>query len=269
MTSPVTTISSKKKIRDAKKMLTRLKLKGLPVTEGKRLIGMITMGDVRKALKYRFGHASVKGYMSRYLVTVKPNTPLHVIQKLMLEKNIGRIPVLKNRKLVGIVTRTDVLKSVHREIFKKHKFSRKRREQFNISSKMKKILPKEILRILHDIGRKAQEEEVRVFVVGGFVRDILLGVKNFDLDIVVEGNAISFGRKMADFYKGSLVAYRKFGTSTVVMKWPKGLRKPSGAGPRFKIDFATARKEAYEKPAALPTVEFSSLKDDLQRRDLQ
>ena len=72
---------------------------------------------------------------------------------------------------------------------------------------------------------------------------------------------------MADFYKGSLVAYRKFGTSTVVMKWPKGLRKPSGAGPRFKIDFATARKEAYEKPAALPTVEFSSLKDDLQRRD--
>lgn len=278
MSFPVKVISADKKIKDAKKMLEKFRLKGMPVTKGKKIIGMITTIDIRKAMKYRYDHASVKGYMSRSVITIKPDTPVHVIQGIMFEKKIGRLPVMKNRKLVGIVTRTDVLKSVHRDIFVKHKPFAKRRARFNISMKMKKILPKEILKILHAIGRHANREGYRVFVVGGFVRDMLLGVKNFDLDIVIEGDAISFGRKIANFFKGSLVAYRKFGTSTVVMNWPRGVGRPGPVGnsiskgasrarPKFKIDFATARKESYEKPAALPTVKFSSLKDDLQRRD--
>ena len=267
MKSPVKVITADKKIIDVKKMLERLGLKGVPVMEKNKIIGMITLGDIRKALKYRYAQASVKGYMSRSIITIKPNVPLHMIQKIMFEKKVGRLPVLKNKKLVGIVTRTDVLKSVHKDIFGKHKPFRKKGAQFNISTKMKRVLPSEILKILHTIGRCANRAGYRAFVVGGFVRDILLGVKNFDIDIVVEGDAISFGRKLANLYKASLVAYRKFGTSTVVMDWPKGIHRPSGAGPKFKIDLATARKESYEKPAALPTVEFSSLKDDLQRRD--
>lgn len=267
MSSPVRVISADKKIKDARKMLEKLRLKGAPVMEKKKLIGIITLNDIRKALKHRYGHASVKGYMSRSVITIKPDTPLHMIQKTMFDRNIGRLPVIKNKKLSGIVTRTDVLKSVHRDIFKKSKPFEKKRVRLNISTKLERLLPKEILKMLHVIGKCANREGYRAFVVGGFVRDILLSVKNFDLDIVVEGDAISFGRKVADLYKGSLVVYRKFGTSTVVMNWPKGVRKPNGAGPKFKIDFATARKESYERPAALPTVKFSSLKDDLQRRD--
>lgn len=268
MTRNVKTIPVDKKIMEAKRMLDKLRMKGAPVTKNSRIVGIITSSDIRKALRYRYGHASVKGYMSRSVVTIKPDTPIHVMQKIMFEKDIGRLPVLKNRKLVGIVTRTDVLKSVHRDIFRKQSpLRRKRRARFNISSKMKKVLPGEILRLLHAIGRLADKEGFRAFVVGGFVRDIILGVRNFDMDIVVEGDAISFGRKAADLLGGSLVVYHKFGTATVVMGWPKLLRRPVGAGPKFKIDFATARKESYEKPAALPTVEFSSLKDDLQRRD--
>ncbi len=267
MNSPVRVISANKKIIDAKNALERFRLKGMPVMENNKLIGMITASDIRKALKYRYGHASVKGYMSRSVITVKPNTPLHIIQKIMFEKGVGRLPVLKGRKLMGIVTRTDVLKSVHKDIFGKHASLKRKHARLNISAKMKEILPKQILNILHTIGSSANEDRYRVFVVGGFVRDILLGVKNFDIDIVIEGDAISFGRKLAKILKGSLVIYRKFGTSTVIMDWPKGIRKPNRARPRFKIDFATARKESYEKAAALPTVEFSPLKDDLERRD--
>ncbi len=267
MNSPVKVISANKKIIDARNALERFRLKGMPVMENNKVIGIITATDIRKALKYRYGHASVKGYMSRSVITVEPNTPLHVIQKIMFENGVGRLPVLKGRKLVGIVTRTDVLKSVHKDIFGKHAPLKRKRARLNISVKMKEILPKQILNILHTIGSSANEDGYRAFVVGGFVRDILLGVKNFDIDIVIEGDAISFGRKLAKILKGSLVIYKKFGTSTVVMDWPKGIRKPKGAKPRFKIDFATARKESYEKPAALPTVEFSPLKDDLQRRD--
>jgi len=267
MSFPVKVISADKNIKEAKRILKKLNLKGAPVVKKKKIIGIITMTDIRKAMKNRYGHASVRGYMSRSVVTIKPDTPLHVIQRIMFERGLGRLPVLKSSRLAGIVTRTDVLKSVHRDIFRKHGSVRKKQMRFNISSKMKRILPKKIMNLLHAIGLDANRRRYRAFVVGGFVRDMLLGRKNFDIDIVIEGDAIAFGKRIADLFKGSLVAYPKFGTSTVVMDWPKGVRKCGGAEAKFKIDFATARKESYEKPAALPTVLFSSLKDDLQRRD--
>jgi len=282
MSTPVKTIPSDQKIRSAKKVLKKLRLKGAPVIEKGRMIGVITLNDIQKAMKHHYEHASVKGYMSRSVITVSPDVPLHLIQKIMFEKNIGRLPVLKKKKLIGIVTRTDVLKTVHRDIFEKAEPLKKRRTRFNISTKMKKMLPREILKILHTIGGTADLEGLRAFVVGGFVRDLLLGVKNFDIDIVLEGDAISFGKKIAKLLNGSYVAYKKFGTSSVVINWPKGLRIPGTSnltlrqaqgrpehnrGAKFKLDFATARKESYEKPAALPTVQFSLLKDDLHRRD--
>jgi tRNA nucleotidyltransferase (CCA-adding enzyme) len=254
MRSPVRVISADKTIKEAKKMLEKLRLKGAPVMEKNKIVGVITARDIAKALKYRYGHASVKGYMARNVITTGPNAPLHAIQKLMFEKNIGRLPVVKNKKLVGIITRTDVLKSVHREIFAPGRPIGRRRSRFDLSAKMGKILPGQILAVLRAIGRLANRHGYRAFVVGGFVRDILLNVRNLDIDIVVEGDAIAFGRRLARLYKGSLVAYEKFGTATVVTD-------------KFKIDLATARKESYAKPAALPTVEFSSIKDDLERRD--
>ena len=267
MSVQVKTISDDKKIKEAKIILKKFNLKGAPVVKGEKIVGILTLGDIQKALKNKYAHASVKGYMSRQVISIKSDTPLHIIQKIMFEKNIGRLPVEKGNKLIGIVTRTDVLKSVHRDIFKKHSFFKKRREMFNISSKLKRLLPKEVLNILKSIGQKADKLNCRAFVVGGFVRDIILGVKNFDIDIVIEGDAIAFGREIAKLYKADFVAYDNFGTSTVIAEWPRGVQKPLSAGPKLKIDFATAREESYAKPAALPTVKFSSLKNDLARRD--
>jgi tRNA nucleotidyltransferase (CCA-adding enzyme) len=125
--------------------------------------------------------------------------------------------------------------------------------------------------ILKKIEKDANSLGYSAFIVGGTVRDIILGVRNFDLDIVVEGppdrtpgeqgsviragDAIRLGRLIARGLSGTIVIHERFGTCTVVAK--DGL----------KIDFATARKEAYERPGALPTVESSSIKDDLARRD--
>ncbi len=267
MTYPVKTISGDKNIGEAKKALDRLGVKGAPVIKNRRMIGMITMGDIRKALKYHYVRASVRGYMSSPVITIAPTAPVHLIKGMMFKNDIGRIPVLRNKKVVGIITRTDVLKSVHRDIFGKQT-RRKRKGSgagFNISTRMRRVLPGGIVNLLRAIGRLADRTGFRVFVVGGFVRDILLGAGNFDIDIVVEGDAISFGRKAAGLLKGSLVVYPKFGTATVVTGLPGNARKSAAA--KLKIDFATARKESYEKPAALPNVKFSSLKDDLQRRD--
>ncbi len=267
MSQPVKTISINNKVNQTKRLFDRLKIEGTPCIEKGKMVGIVTRNDLNKALKYNFGHSRVKGYMRTKVISIKENTPLHIIQKIMFEKNVGRLPVLKKAKLVGIVTRTDVLKRVHGDLFGKRDVSTRRQLTFSLSGKMRKVLPKEILRILKLIGKMSRKAGYRSFAVGGFVRDILLGVKNFDIDIVLEGNAIEFGSLLAKKLKGSLVLHRKFGTATVVIDWPKGLERPPLAGPKFKIDLAQARRETYERPAALPTVRFSSLKNDLSRRD--
>ncbi|MBU4377215.1 MAG: CCA tRNA nucleotidyltransferase [Candidatus Omnitrophica bacterium] len=119
------------------------------------------------------------------------------------------------------------------------------------------LLPKDILLIVNKIAKLAEKGGYKAYLVGGLVRDILLGVKNMDLDIVVEGDGPAFAALCAHKIGAALVVHKKFGTASLIMR-----KKP-----RIKIDIATARREFYEKPAALPLVEFSSIKDDLQRRD--
>ena len=117
-------------------------------------------------------------------------------------------------------------------------------------------LPKEVLGRVKFIGSVADEMHMNAYVVGGFVRDLLLGAKNnFDLDIVVEGDGIAFARELSGKLNGRLAHHKAFGTATVV------------AQDNSKIDIATARKEIYEFPAALPKVTPGAIKDDLGRRD--
>jgi tRNA nucleotidyltransferase (CCA-adding enzyme) len=125
----------------------------------------------------------------------------------------------------------------------------------NLSKKMSSLLPLKAVSLLKKIGRVSNSAGYPAFVVGGLVRDLILGVRNLDLDIVVEGDAIRLGHSLAAKLGTSIVVHKKFGTCSLITK------------DRMKIDLATARKEVYEKPASLPVVEFSSLKDDLIRRD--
>ncbi|MFH1790747.1 MAG: CBS domain-containing protein [Candidatus Omnitrophota bacterium] len=275
MTSPVRTIPVSWSVEQAEKMLNRFFIKGAPCLDSKKLAGIITKGDIAKAVRHGLGHSRVTGYMRRKVVTIRENAPVHVIQKIMFEKDIGRLPVIRKGKVVGIVTRTDVLKKIYGEMFRAgRKDDRVRRQGrdsrgviMNLGGRMEALLPPAIMKLLRRVGKEAEAAGYMSFAVGGFVRDVMLGVKNFDLDIVVDGNAIEFGKRLERKLSGRLVVHRKFGTATLVMGWPKGLRKPPLAGDRFKMDLATARKEKYERPAALPKVEFSSLKDDLSRRD--
>jgi tRNA nucleotidyltransferase (CCA-adding enzyme) len=94
-----------------------------------------------------------------------------------------------------------------------------------------------------------------VYLVGGIVRDLFLRVANLDIDIVVEGDGITFAGMLVKEMGGRMKTHQKFGTAVVML--PNGL----------KLDIATARLEYYESPAALPTVELSSIKKDLYRRD--
>ncbi len=137
----------------------------------------------------------------------------------------------------------------------------------NVSNELNRMLPKKLMGLIKVIGLEADKSNLAVFLVGGFVRDLLLGAVNNDLDIVVEGDAIRFMEQLACKIQGKVVRHKKFGTGTIVMERPKWLPLARDESAKFKIDIASAREETYKKPAALPTVKFSSLKEDLYRRD--
>ena len=125
----------------------------------------------------------------------------------------------------------------------------------NVQRLIEERVPPDVREALRLVGEVADEAGFPVYLVGGIVRDLFLRVTNLDVDIVVEGDGIIFAGMLVKNAGGRMKAHQKFGTAVVVL--PNGL----------KLDIATARLEYYESPAALPTVELSSIKKDLYRRD--
>jgi tRNA nucleotidyltransferase (CCA-adding enzyme) len=109
--------------------------------------------------------------------------------------------------------------------------------------------------LLHAAACTADSQGVRVYAVGGFVRDVLLGVPDEDLDLTVEGDGVALARHLAATIDGLCKGPSAFGTAVVI------------ARDGHRIDVATARRETYKHPAALPTVEPGTIRDDLVRRD--
>jgi tRNA nucleotidyltransferase (CCA-adding enzyme) len=116
-------------------------------------------------------------------------------------------------------------------------------------------LPPTIVRLLRRLGRLADEEGIGLYLVGGVVRDLLLKRSNWDLDLTVEGEGISFARLVADRYGAGIALFERFATARLIL--PNGL----------KVDIASTRRESYANPAALPDVRTASLDEDLFRRD--
>ena len=121
-----------------------------------------------------------------------------------------------------------------------------KKQIYNLDGKLVKIIKR--------IGRLAEEKKIRAFLVGGFVRDIFLNIKNFDVDIVVERDGISFAHQLSRVLKLEITTHRRFGTAVLFC-------------PGLKIDITTFRKETYSYPGSLPVVSGGSLMDDLARRD--
>ncbi|MDP3786482.1 MAG: CBS domain-containing protein [Candidatus Omnitrophota bacterium] len=227
------------------------------IRDGNQIAGIAALKDLDKAISRGFGHSRIKGYMSGKIFPVKADTSAYTIQDIIYEKGVGCVPVFDGAKLLGIVTRSDLLRAFHARLFEKPRGKPSGRlYTLNLTSKIKRSFPKKMAELLKLIGRTADDMEFSAFAVGGFVRDLLLGVENLDIDIVIEGNAIEFTKRLAKEFCGSYVYHKRFGTATVFF--------PGG---KFKIDVAMTRTEIYERPAALPTVKFGPIENDLFRRD--
>lgn len=260
MSFPVRSVTPKDTVEDAWWMLMKYGHSGLPVIHRGILEGIISRRDLEKAKHHGLSHAPVKGFMSRRVEMVRTDTSFNEIEAIMVEKDIGRLPVTDDRgKMLGIVTRTDVLKTRHNKESSKVPLGGGRGKQLKNIEDLNKLintrLPKKIQGLLFLLGQKADSQGFKLYAVGGFVRDLMLGMNNFDIDLVVEPDAIEFAREINRFLDGRIIVYEQFGTAKILLR--DGLR----------LDFATARTEFYIQPGAVPQVELSNIKQDLYRRD--
>lgn len=267
MSSPVRTIRPEATINEAHRILLRYGHSGLSVVnEQDQLVGIISRRDLDIALHHGFGHAPVKGYMATNVRAITPATPLAEIQELMLKWDIGRLPVVDQGNLVGIVTRTDVLRHLHRLTPEPPQITQVRDR---LQVQLHKLLTPRYLDILQQAAKVADRLNLQLYLVGGTVRDFLLNLATDDLDLVVDGNhplvtdgeepegwGVKLARSLQDIYPDTkLEVHGKFQTSALT--WADGLW----------IDIATARTEFYPYPAAMPEVAASSIQQDLYRRD--
>lgn len=258
MTSPVITIKPGASLKEAGDAMTRYNVNVLPVVDKKGFLGIISREEVQKAQFHDLGHAPVSQYMTSDVLTATPGMALPEIETAMVEHNQRFFPVLEEGRVVGAITRTDILRSLHDRLVRRPSPAEPEPVEPSsrgVQSLLREKLPSSILDILKTAGKVAQEMGFSAYLVGGVVRDLLLAYENLDIDIVVEGDGIAFAQKLAARYQGRVKAHQKFGTAVVQL--------PDGR----KFDIATARTEYYEHPGALPKVELGSIKKDLYRRD--
>ena len=257
MSNPVKTVSSDTKIEEVAKIILRYGHTGLPVVKDGELIGIISRRDVDKATHHGLGHAPVKGFMSKNVITISQETSIEEIKNIMIEQDVGRLPVIEDGKIIGIVSRTDVLNYLHGENIKDKEINTVLPVPIekNVQELLVENISPDLLEVIRNIADAANVYGYNVYMVGGIVRDLLLGYPSDDIDIVVDGDAIEFAEFLAKKWGGKVTSHKKFGTA----KW--------NLGNDVDIDLATARREYYDYPAALPTVERSSVKEDLYRRD--
>lgn len=264
MASPVRTVRPEISIDEAGRIMLRYAADGLVVMENDKVTGIVSKRDVDKARHHKLEHAPVRGFMSHPVISVGPDTPLSEIQSTMIEHDIGRVPVLEEQsdELLGIVGRHELLKALYGDEEPRYLESGMVSSVKRVSEKpelLNRIEP-ELFSLYKEIGLVAAELNMVAYLVGGCVRDLVLQRDNFDLDFVVEGSAIDLVQELAKRFPEKyevLVEHSRFNTGTMSVNLSR----------KREIDIATARVEYYEYPAALPTVEPSSLEQDLFRRD--
>ncbi len=261
MSQPPICILETRTISDAENLMIRYNINAMPVIrQNGELVGTISRQIVEKAIYHGFKDSPVQHYMNRDFKTVDVNATIIDIQEPLVEHQQRILPVVQNKGVVGVITRRDLLKYLVEEratdpsSLNGNLYSQKHRRK-NIASLLREQLPDYVVSLLRQFGELGEKLGCGVYAVGGFVRDILLRRPNLDIDIVVEGDGIRFSQIFAREHGIRIRSHKKFNTAVLI--FPDGM----------KIDVATARMEYYRYPAALPVVEFGSLKMDLYRRD--
>jgi tRNA nucleotidyltransferase (CCA-adding enzyme) len=249
-------------VDETKERINELRVNALPVREPSsgKLTGMVTRQILDRALSHGMGERPVSKIMQPTLPTVAADTPLTALRDLFLERSYRFVVVEHDGEAMGIITRMELF----RQLFERqhatgsvldHRMAGARPVSQPVTRLLREVLPTWVHELLGAARRVADTQGVDVFLVGGVVRDLLLGRPNEDVDLVVEGGGIAFADALAEAVGGRSHPHEPFLTAVVTL--------PDG----HRVDVASARTEFYRTPAALPEVETSLIRQDLYRRD--
>ncbi len=251
-------------VEEAEGLMVQYGYEGYPVVEEGQIVGLLTRRAVDRARTHKL-NLTAKSLMEAGDVSVYPADPIEKIQNVMTDTGWGQIPVVdpQNGHIIGIVTRTDLLKILTP--------SAPAPGRQNLAPRLEAKLPPARLKLLTTIAELAQTRQDALYIVGGFVRDLLLDYPSLDFDLVVEGDAIALAKIVQKRFRGRVTTHGRFGTA----KWflDKANLDTLHISPAevktlpATLDFITARTEFYTHPTALPTVKSGSIKLDLHRRD--
>ena len=246
MSTPPRSVGPDDTVRDAMTLCQRHGQSGVFVVEGTRVVGGVSREDLDKAVGHDLAHAPVRGIMSSHVASAPESATLAELQALVTSAEDGRVAVLRDDELVGVVSRSDLLRVL--EGVEPAPVT----EGPSLADELHTL--DELQPIVEAVATLGDRTE-GVYLVGGTLRDILLGEESFDIDIAVEGDALAFARSLAAALGGRFTPHDKFGTAIV------------SYGDGERLDVVTTRTEFYDSPGALPTVERAALREDLRRRD--
>ncbi|MFN2272108.1 MAG: CBS domain-containing protein [Anaerolineae bacterium] len=263
MSRGVQVLSPRATVAEAAERMRRTGHEGFPVVLAGNVIGLLTRRAVDRALQFEMGNAPVSQVMEAGNVTVAPDDSVAHLQRVMIDSNWGQIPVVEGNRIVGVVTRTDLITmwgapSQHAQ-------------RYEVVALLEQALSEPVLALVRRISREAHEMGFVPYFVGGLVRDLLLGTPIVDVDMVIEGDGIALADRLSKELGGRVIAHKRFGTAKWLLTkriWRQVAGKTTNDDDLPpSVDFASARTEFYIYPTALPKVERSSIKQDLHRRD--
>ena len=274
MSHGVRTIQANTTVAKASARMERSGHEGYPVIQDEKIVGLLTHQAVNRAMRHHLHNKPVADVMQAGEDWVSPDDSVEKLQALMAQHGWGQMPVVKDDVVIGIVTRTDLIKLWSPA-------ARAPASPTRITSRLERILSPAALALVRRISETAASRNYSIYFVGGLVRDLLLNLPIVDIDLVIEGDAIALARRLCDQFGGRVRSHGRFGTA----KWliddataqklateflsasGEAQASDDGGGLPPALDFVTSRTEFYTHPTALPEVERSSIKQDLHRRD--
>lgn len=255
--------------KEASQLMQRYGYEGYPVINHGKIVGLLNRRSVDRAINHKL-NLPASSLMEAGTVFVHENSSLADVQRIMTDSGWGQLPVLSSqtKEIIGIVTRTDLIKALGKP--KGLNLDNK-----DISTLLQNNLLPDHINFLQLIAGQSSHLKMPIYLVGGFVRDLLLHHASFDFDFVVEGDAISLAKSLQSTYQGKISTHKRFGTAKWIIKdnsqllinLPEEYVKFDLEKFPQSLDFISARTEFYTYPTALPEVERSSIKLDLHRRD--
>lgn len=252
---PVLSLSATSSVREAADALHRLRVNALPLVRGRgagrRYVGMVSRAEAEAALRHGFAEHPVRDISGQAPAWVRSDAPLSEAWQQLVVGTRRLLLVGEPPEAMGVLTRGQLLRAAAPA----SPGSAPRPPQAPVVLAMLRKHLGSSWPLVSRLLQFATREGAAIYLVGGTVRDLLLGIPGRDLDFMVEGSAPDFATAAAKALGGEVVLPEGFGTAS----W----RPPEHPA----IDFASARAEYYAAPAALPQVEHASLNQDLFRRD--